>query len=254
MTRAACCASSGPQLLLHNRLLSRLCRVSMAMYLVSMAMAISTRARRAYTHRSRDEKLSLTAAGEERERKREKGVGGRLTVMTTWRAAGERPRPSTDVVFVARRPKVLNMSGVRQRLQDSLQLQIQKEFWPDGRPAVHSWNESLCWEASRRQEMTLNVMNSSLLLLLFFLARLRCFVIDLFRLSWCQQTCSAPCRWRVLTAARHSRAKGNERRQAIRSYQDHLRAPPRHGRLRVAVQIFPQPSQRSGGTFPAAVS
>lgn len=80
--------------------------------------------------------------------------------MTTWRAAGERLRPTTDVVFVARRPKVLNMSGVRQRLQDGLQLQIQKEFRPDGRPAVHSWNESLCWEASRRQEMTLNVMNS----------------------------------------------------------------------------------------------
>lgn len=153
MTRAACCTSSGPQLLLHNRLLSRLCRVSMAMCLVSMAMALSTRARRAYTHRSRDEKLSLTAAGEERERKREerKGVGG-LTVMTTWRAAGDWLRPTTDVVFVARRPKVLNMSGVRQRLQDGLQLRIQKEFGPDGRPAVHSWNESLCWEASRARK------------------------------------------------------------------------------------------------------
>lgn len=122
------------------------------------------------------EMRSLTAAGEERERKREKG--GRLTVMTTWRAAGERPRPTTDVVFVARRPKVLNMSGVRQRLQDSLQLQIQKELRPGGRPAVHSWNESLCWEASRRQEMTLNVMNS--LFLLLFLARLRCFAIRSF--------------------------------------------------------------------------
>lgn len=49
--------------------------------------------------------------------------------MTTWRAAGERPRPTTDVVFVARRPKVLNMSGVRQRLQDGLQLRIQKGVW-----------------------------------------------------------------------------------------------------------------------------
>lgn len=57
---AACGTSSGPQLWLHNFVLSRLRRVSMAMCLVSMAIALSTGALRAYTHRSRDEKLSMT--------------------------------------------------------------------------------------------------------------------------------------------------------------------------------------------------
>lgn len=47
-------------------------------------------------------------------------------VMTTLRAAGERLRPFTDTVFVAQRPKVLNMSGVRQCLEDRFQLQIQR--------------------------------------------------------------------------------------------------------------------------------
>lgn len=106
-------STSDPQLLLHNRLLSRLYRVSMAMCLVSMAMALltraeATRALHAYTRRSRDEKLSLAAAGE-------KGREG-LTVMTTWWAAGERLHLSSDAVFVARRPKVLNMSRVRRCL------------------------------------------------------------------------------------------------------------------------------------------
>lgn len=51
-----------------------------------------------------------------------------LTVMTIWRAVGERLHLSTKTVFIAQRPNALNVTGVRQCLEDSLQLQVQKEF------------------------------------------------------------------------------------------------------------------------------
>lgn len=59
-------------------------------------------------------------------------------VMTMLQAAGERLHPLTDTVFVARRPKVLNMSGVRQCLEDSLQLQIQRVSagWTEEQPCT----------------------------------------------------------------------------------------------------------------------
>lgn len=112
--------------------------------------------------------------------------------MTTLRAAGERLHPFTDTVFVARRPTVLNMSGVRQCLQDSLQLQIQRVSagWTGEQPCTAGMSRCVGRPPVPMAGNDFERHEFFVIIISFWLAG-DVLSSDIFLWFWCQQTSSA---------------------------------------------------------------
>lgn len=139
------------------------------------------------------------------------------------------------------------MSGVRQCLEDSLQLQIQRvsASWTTEQPCTAGMSRCV---GRLSVPMAGNYFQRHEFVVIMISCLLKMFCHQIFscgaHVGTHTRLCVVSAFWRQHGTIGSKEMRGDKQPSSC--------APPRHGCSHVVVN-FPQPSQRSGGTFPAAL-